>query len=596
MSILERKNKLMMQPYDYQEEVLEAIEETESGRVLLTMPTGTGKTFVFVSYILLKYVFKGGRALIIAGSDELLEQAVKTVKMLAPDVSVGKFIGSQRDFDSQIIVASLQTLKNYGNLVCFDDDIDIVVYDEAHHIVSDMSMRCLFRFGLCDMDTAGHKNVAYINPHVNTSRELLGVTATPIRTDNTPLGKILHDRVDAPSLQWFIQQGHLCDLKFVSIDTGVDLSDVRSYMGDLSEGEIAKQLIKSGYINELARVIDEYCADRKSILVYLPDVMTTKLASKMIAESGISCDYVIGSERKRRNVVIDRFKRGEIRVLVNCLVLKEGFDAPNADAMLLCRPTKSPLLLTQMIGRLTRNSPGKDIGKIFDLVFQRRQEDILSASSIFSDFELPEAEAEGLSVRERIEIQKERSHLISKLVFRLDRLRHQRELTEREEVEQEKERSKKMKILNPLDVRDIPDAIQLLVDTRILNELELDYKEFAMDFKVQMQVIKMMPANDFADGPPHPEQIRVLKEYTNYDEADLMLMNWTEAQSLIQMFKSNSPITSGQIKYLKYLNVDEKEIPKTKSKASKLINDKLSFGKFKGRKPRNYRRIKRGRA
>lgn len=599
MNILKDKRKLLMPLYGYQEEVIEELDNTETGRTLLVMPTGTGKTFVFVSYILLKYVFKGERALIIAGSDELLEQAVSTVKMLAPQVSVGKFIGSERDFDSQIIVASLQTIKNYGSLVCFDNDFAIIVYDEAHHIVSDMSMRVLFRFGLCDLDTAGHENVAYIVPDVNEDRELLGVTATPIRTDDTPLGKILHDRVDAPSLQWFIQNGHLCDLKFVSIDTGVDLSDVRSYMGDLSEGDIAQHLIDSGYINELARVIDEYCADRKSILVYLPNVLTTKLAAKMIAQSGISCDYVIGAEKKRRKEVIERFKAGEIRVLVNCLVLKEGFDAPNADATILCRPTRSPLLLIQIIGRVTRKSPGKDIGKIFDLVFKRRQEDILSASSIFSDFDLAESEVEGKSVLERINIQEKRSGLLAQLIYRLDRIRHIRELTQKEDIENdnENEKAQKVKLLDPYMPEDVPDSIQLLVDTRMLNDLEMDFKEFIMDFKIQSQIIKMMPKNDWVDGPPHPEQISLLLEYTRYDNDDLMLMNWTEAQSLIQMYKASSPITDGQVKYLKFLNVDEQEIPRTKTKASKIINGLLGIGKRNIPKSgKNYRRVKRGRA
>ena len=196
---------------------------------------------------------------------------------------------------------------------------------KTHHITSETSKRVLFRYGLCDLETAGYDNVGLIEPHFSDDRQLIGVTATPERTDGTPLGKILHDRIDSPKIEWFIQHGHLCDLKFVSIDTGVDLSDVRTYMGDLSDSEIAQELMDSGYIDELSRVINEYCEDRKSIIIYLPDVKTTKLAARLINDSGITADYVIGQERKRRKSVIDKFKKGELRVLVNCLVPQGRF-------------------------------------------------------------------------------------------------------------------------------------------------------------------------------------------------------------------------------------------------------------------------------
>ena len=580
-NILDKIDQLNITLWDFQKDIIVAISETESNRTLLNQPTGTGKTVVFVSYA----VLTGKRTMIIVHNDELIEQTIRTIKMIKPDADIGKFVGSHRDWDAHILVVSLQTIKNPHNLVLLDDDFEILIYDETHHITSETSKRVLFRYGLCDLDTAGFENVELFTPHFSTERELIGVTATPERTDGTPLGMILHDRVDSPKIEWFIQNGYLCDLRFVSIDTGVDLSDVRSYMGDLSDADIAKELLDSGYINELSRVIEEYCQDRKSIIVYLPNVVTTKLAAKLINDSGISADYVIGAERQRRKEVIKKFKSGDIRVLVNCLVLKEGFDAPNADAILLCRPTKSPLLLTQIIGRLTRNSPetGKKIGIIYDLVFNRRQEDIISASDIFGDFNLPDAEKENLSVKERIVKQAERMVIMREFIFKLDRYRHHKEITEVQEALLEKERKNREKLLEEYQVVDMPDSVQLLVDTRILGKLDMSYKEFILEFKNESQLIRITQKDDtWIDLPAHPRQVDNLKTLTDYSDDDLSIVSWIEAQSLINIFKSSEPITENQKRFLLWKQSRKEElqkigvptdwdIPTTKRRASELI-------------------------
>jgi len=581
-TILDKAHKLDISLYDFQEEVIMELEFCENNRKLLTQPTGTGKTVVFIAYAILT----GKRTLIIVHNDELIEQTLKTIKMISPNVKAGKFVGNHRDWDADILVASLQSIKNPHNLVLLDNDFDLVIYDEAHHATSETSKRVLFRFGLCDLDTAGYKNVELFQSHFSDTRELIGVTATPERTDGTPLGKIFHDRIDAPPIEWFIANDYLCDLKFVSIETGVDLSDVRSYMGDLKDSEIAQKLEESGYINELARVINEYCTDRKSIIVYLPNVKTAKLAAKLINESGISADYVIGQERKRRKEVIKKFKSGEIRVLVNCLVLKEGFDAPNADAILICRPTKSPLLLTQMIGRLTRRSPetGKTIGIVYDLVFQRRQEDIISASDIFGDFELAESEKEQLSIKERMDKQIERKALIETLINKLDRIRHQKELVQEENEREQEEARKKKRILKELLESDMPDSVQLLVDTRILNKLDMSYKEFSLEFRNEIQILRLkQKGDDWIDEQAVPKQISELSQLMDYNHEDLSIISWIEAQVLIELFKSSEPITERQLKYLrfkknrsqdleKYGIPNDWEIPKTKKAASKLIS------------------------
>ena len=590
MSVLDNVDTLNIKLRDYQLEMIEAIDECENNTILSVMPTGTGKTFTIGAYCLLTQQ----RILWIVCSEELIYQTYDSFKALMPDIDVGIFIGNHKSFNNKITIASLQTIKNPNNLILLDDDYVNIVFDEAHHSETPTAKRIFYRYGMVDLDTAGFNNVRFFNPHFLENRKLIGCTATPDRTDGTPLGNIFQDRVDSPSLEWFISEGYLCDLKFISVETGIDLSDVRTYIGDLSEGDIAQKLIDSGYINELGRVIETYCADRKSILLYLPNVATAITASKLLNEAGISSDYVVGSERKRRKEVIKRFKRGEIRVLVNCLVLKEGFDAPVADCAVICRPTKSALLLTQFIGRVTRNAPGKEFASVIDLVFGRRQQDIITASSIFEDYDLKDPEIVGLSIKQRYELQIRRANLIQHLTHIIDRYRHNKDLSETKELE---EKIKKSRYPKDPQYIDMPDSIQLLVDTRILKKLDVTYKEFMIEFKNEVYNLTANQKSIFQHTEVGDSQLDKLQELTGYNREDLSIMDWVDAQALIGVFNAQKPTSTSQTKFLNWLmskkGIAQEEIYKAIPKTSKKANDLIK--EMTGVKSRK-RRVRRGRA
>lgn len=521
-------DRITLRPY--QLEICDFFSKSESNSILCVQPTGTGKTVEFMHYAITNF----HRTLVLVNSEELIDQAIATAKLIDPHVSIGKFIGVERDLDSQIIVASVQTLKNINNLTMIDRDFSLIIYDEAHHIVSTTSKRILYAFGLCDLDTAGHENVVLIDPNFMPERKLLGFTATPERTDEISLGKIFKNRVDAPPLEWFIEQGYLSDLKFISIETGIDMSDVRAYAGDFSERQMAEKLIESGYINELSRVIGEYFAECKSILLYVPDVQTARLASKLINRAGISSDYVVGSERDRRKDVIGRFKRGDIRVLVNCLVLKEGFDAPNTDAIIVCRPTKSKLLLKQIIGRGTRPFEGKNVCIIGDLVVKRRQDDIIYASGVFDEIELSPIEQDNMTIREKIKIQRQKSVRMTELVRAIDDIRLLAELEEEEE--RKKRRQKREEVYQ---IEKMPDSVSLLLDTRLMRMVGLDAKAFTQTFLSEQHMLNRgSPINSLLDREiPYDYQMKYLRENTSYSDEDLSMLTPMEAQSLINIMK-----------------------------------------------------------
>ena len=564
---------------DYQLEIDRAIDECESNRVLAVKPTGTGKTVFALNYA----ISRGHKTLVLVNGEELIEQWIETAKEIEPNVSIGRFIGKERDFDSKIIIASVATLKNINNLVMIDRDFSLIIYDEAHHAVSETSKRILYAFGLCDLETAGYNNALFIEPDIMERRKLIGLTATPDRTDEESLGRIFQDRVDAQPLEWFIEHGHLCDLKFVSIDTGIDMSDVRSYMGDLSEKQMASKLVESGYINELSRVINEYLPDKKSILLYVPDVATAKMAADLINKAGISADYVIGAERNRRKDVIERFKNRQIRVLVNCLVLKEGFDAPCTDAIILCRPTKSKLLLRQIIGRGTRPYDDKELCTIVDLVVKRRQEDIISASGIFDDLELSPSEQETMTIRDKIEQQK----LYFAEKTRFAEVIH--EIRIKKELEEENQRKNRKQVdQEDLIVDNIPDSVSLLLDTRLMRTLGLDAKSFSEEFtREQAMLTRSKPLKTWEEKESlHEYQLDYLKNHTEYNEEDLSLLDPTDAQSLINIMKRQTKtISIGRRRILQNIyKLPEDSIPDRDIDARRLI------------KSLSNRRVKHGRA
>ena len=564
-------NSIELRPY--QLDVVNALNDC-GDNVVVVQPTGTGKTVEFAYYC----IKNRGRTLILVNSEELIHQAIDTFKKIDPNVSIGRFIGKERDLDSQIIIASVQTLKNINNLMLIDRNFTNIIYDEAHHATSRTSTRILYAFGMCELDTAGHENVMFIEPDFNKNRKLIGFTATPERSDDIPIGNIFTERIDTPNLEWFIEEGYLCDLKFISIDTGIDMSDVRSYMGDLSESQMAKKLIESGYINELSRVINEYFYDCKSILLYVPNVATARMASQLINEAGIPSDYVVGSERDRRNHVIDRFKSGDIRVLANCLVLKEGFDAPNTDAIILCRPTKSKLLLKQIIGRGTRNSPNKVICKIGDLGVRRRQNDIITASGVFDDLELSPLEQKTMTIKDKIKVQKQKSGLIAQLVKILDDLRAAKDL---EEIENKKKRTSQEQ---DYDYEYMQDSVNLLLDTRILRAMGLDAISFHDEFTREKE--KLEVAKPFENGDKlYDYQLEYLKKETGYTDDDLSMLKPVEAQSFMNIIKRQiKPTSQGTIKILENVyKVPTHNIPDRDVDARRIVKQlsqaRLKYGR-----------------
>jgi superfamily II DNA or RNA helicase len=375
----------MIQLRDYQRDclcaVLEAHQEKNVTRPLVSLPTGTGKTIIFAA--LAREL--GWRTLVLAHRDELVRQAADKFSMVWPEASLGVVKADEDDFrDRQVVVASVQTLARPNRLErVAHEDFRLLVVDEAHHAPA-ISYRRIADY-LLFMDA-------------EPGRLLLGVTATARRADAVGLGCVFEDVVYHASILTMIRAGYLADLRGLRVRAGGDLSGVGTRHGDFAERQLARAVNTPERNAAVVAAYLEHAAGRKA-LAFTADVQHALDLAQAFRESGVEAAAVYGGmpEQERREI-LRAFSAGELQVVTNCAVLTEGYDEPSIDCILMARPTKSPVLYTQCIGRGTRLFPGKQDCLVVDFFDNRHDVCALPTLLGFS----PEKLAQGKSVREAL--------------------------------------------------------------------------------------------------------------------------------------------------------------------------------------------------
>lgn len=371
-------------PRPYQLDAIKALRQSWAdgqNRLAVVLPTGAGKTVVFshLAHQMLDSL-DGRRALVIAHREELIEQAASKLLAVDPMLRVG-IVKAQRDdhHDADVIVASIQTLavEKRRNAI---RDIGLIIVDECHHAAARTYMEVLRHFGAWDgVPTAGF-------------------TATMTRTDGG-LAEVWEDVVFRLDILDMISDGYLCDVrgKSITVDT-LDLNKVKTRGGDLVDGQLGKALEDSGAIDAIAKAYVDHAGDRAGV-VFTPTVATAQQAAAALEAVGIKAAPVWGDMgRDERRATLARYSAGEVQVLTNCMVLTEGFDAPHTSCIVVARPTKSPGLYVQMVGRGLRPSPGKTDALLLDVMGAASRHKLASMVDL-TEREIGEAEA-GKSLRQ----------------------------------------------------------------------------------------------------------------------------------------------------------------------------------------------------
>ena len=360
--------ELKLRPY--QTEAIDAVFSAwQDGmtRPAIVLPTGAGKTVVF-SHLVKEFFLRqskretaiedrrgASRVIILVHRDELADQAIAKLRSVAPGLNVGKVKAEANDIDADVMVCSVQTLAVNRRLDALVGDqhsaygpVGLIITDECHH-----------------GSAASYKKVYAAFPDALQ----LGVTATMARGDGNGLGDTWEEVVFSRSLLWMISKGYLSDVKAVRVDIdGLDMGAVRASRGDYQAGALGEAMEAAGADKVIARAYKEHAADRQGV-VFTPTVETAHSTAVALGDAGITSTVISGETPSAdRRLVFEDFRAGRTQVLVNCMVLAEGFDAPWASCAVIARPTQSNPLYIQMVGRVLRPYPGKTEALVLDMV------------------------------------------------------------------------------------------------------------------------------------------------------------------------------------------------------------------------------------
>jgi ATP-dependent helicase IRC3 len=183
----------------------------------------------------------------------------------------------------------------------------------------------------------------------------------------------------------------------------VDFKRLHTRAGDFVESEVEDLLMEADAPEHLSQAYLEHARGRKTLL-FTPSVSMARLMATVLSAQGIAAEMVCGeTPLDERRAILRRLKSGATQVVCNCAVLTEGFDEPSVDCIVLMRPTKSPTLYTQMVGRGTRLFPGKADCLVLDLVGATARHDLQTVATLAG---LPlEALKDGESLTEAVERQ-----------------------------------------------------------------------------------------------------------------------------------------------------------------------------------------------
>ena len=345
-------NIALFEPRGAQIEALCALENTRAegaGRALVQAATGVGKTYL-AAFDSKDYE----RVLFVAHREEILKQAAQSFKNVRNSDDYGFFDGESKCTDKSMIFASVATLgrSEYLNNKYFASDyFNYIVIDEFHHAVNDQYQRI----------------VNYFKPQF-----LLGLTATPERMDGRNIYEICDYNVPYEiSLKEAINKGMLVPFHYYGIFDDTDYSRLHIVRGRYDEKELNETYI--GNVHRYELIYKYYCKyGSRQALGFCCSKEHAREMAREFSSRGIPSVAVFsdasGEYTEKRNVAIQKLKNGEIRAIFSVDMFNEGVDITSVDMVMFLRPTESPIVFLQQLGRGLRKCRGKEFLTVLDFI------------------------------------------------------------------------------------------------------------------------------------------------------------------------------------------------------------------------------------
>ena len=351
-ALSDENNGQEFEPNPAQIEALYSLNQSrEEGydKALIVAATGIGKTYL-AAFDTKNYK----KILFIAHREEIIKQASRTFKNIHPDKTIGFFYNTQRETDRDITFALVQSLgkSKYLNEDYFKRDyFDYIVIDEFHHAVANNYMRIL----------------DYFKPEF-----MLGLTATPERLDTKDVFALCnYNTVYEIRLKEAINKEFLSPFRYYGIyDDTVNYEDINMRNGKYDEKDLEQklminkraELVIKHYLKYHSKTAIGFCSSRNHA-EFMAEYFTNHDIPSAAVYSGSQGEY-----SQDRKIAIEKLKNGELRILFSVDMFNEGVDIPSIDTVLFLRPTQSPTIFLQQLGRGLRKSKNKKYLTVLDFI------------------------------------------------------------------------------------------------------------------------------------------------------------------------------------------------------------------------------------
>ena len=279
-------------------------------------------------------------------------------------------------------------IQSFTGLGCALEKAEVTSLDSFYRITVGSVQTMMRQSRLMDFPSDFFGTIILAQSYQNVlnhfpAADVLGVTATPDRSDRKNLGVFFDSLAYEYTLPQAIKEGYLCRITAQTIPLNIDISRVGTSAGDYKAGELGEAL--DPYLERIADEMLKYCRDRKTV-VFLPLVATARKFKQILQSKGFSAAEVNGTSKDRSEVLQD-FEAGQYKVLCNAMLLTEGWDCPSVDCIICLRATKSRSLYCQIVGRGLRPSQGKSDCLLLDFLWQTEKHELVRPAHLIAKSE-----------------------------------------------------------------------------------------------------------------------------------------------------------------------------------------------------------------